>query len=159
MTVASTPKSRSGSRYPWPRRPSHVRVQSPEIGRWRPACTDASRGGSTAWQLGCPYQEVTFSAYPDITTILEDRAVSEGRSFLYTHFDRSLLPDNNTKKAQAKRKVRCVVQWCSPRLSGSGTMKSFQNGRSPVCPWRACSWVTGLRQLSTRCCAASWFCQ
>ena len=39
--------------------------------------------------------------YPDIATILEDRALSEDRSFPYTHFDRTLLPDTSRRHSSA----------------------------------------------------------
>ena len=53
---------------------------------------------------------IPFSTYPDIATILEDRAVSEDRSFLFTHFDQSLLPEQSRKRSSKKRKVSCVIR-------------------------------------------------
>lgn len=53
---------------------------------------------------------IPFSTYPDITTILEDRAVSEDRSFLYTHFDQSWLPETSRRHSSKKRKVSYVIR-------------------------------------------------
>ena len=66
---------------------------------------------------------IPFCTYLDIKTILEDRGVSEDRSFLYTHFDQSLLPETSMR--------HCVTPVRSKRWPASGSKRKSGSHSTP----------------------------